>query len=229
MSEKYEHEGRHFTKQIAAELIFKTYVVEPSVDETNLPEKVYQIHEAGGGLPPKLRYPNPATVKAINFTIRSYVRGALSGLKNNGCATQESFGLWRIHNIDIHRDELTYPKTLGKGSQTVYLYYYRTYREAAVLKKISPVWKINIGKILWHCRIGETHKQEAEARVKQQMGVPPEPPIIALKMKTNDSKKLEKMIHEILQYWSRQAENAQGREWFLTSPQEVESIYNFLL
>ena len=30
MSEKYEHEGKHFTEQIAAELIFKTYLAAPS-------------------------------------------------------------------------------------------------------------------------------------------------------------------------------------------------------
>ncbi len=235
MREKYEHEGKHFTKQIAAELIFKTYVGEPPVDETDLPEKVYQIHEAGGGLPPKIRYPtnlNSLNSSEYSDHIRSHVhrtvRSALSGLKNNGCATQESLRLWHIHEMDIHRDEQTYPKTLGGGSQEVYLYYYRTYRENAVLKKINPVWKVSYGKILWRCKIGETHDQDTATRVKQQIGVSPEKPIIALIIKTDNSKRLEKMIKDILKFWSRQVREAQGTEWFMTSPAEVESIYDFL-
>lgn len=235
MNKTYEHQGKPFTQEIAAELIYKTYIAEPPVDETILPEKVYEIHEAGDGLPPKVRYPTNLNLLSssefsnhIRFHVHKMVRSALSGLENNGCATRESSRLWHIHEMDIHRDEQTYPKTLGKGSQEVYLFYYRAYRENAFLKKINPVWRVDYGKVLWRCKIGETHDQDTETRVKQQSGVPPEQPIIALKMKTNDSKKLETVIHEILKYWGRQAENAPGREWFLTSPQEVESIYDFL-
>ena len=237
MREKYEHEGKHFTKQIAAELIFKTYVGEPPVDETDLLEKVYQIHEAGDGLPPKIRYPtNLNSLDSskysdhIRFHVRRMGRGALSGLENNGCATRESSRLWHIHEMDIHRDEKTYPKILGGGSQEVYLYYYRTYRENAVLKKMNPVWKVNYGEILWRCKIGETHDQDTVTRVKQQIGVSPEKPIIALIIKTDNSKRLEKMMKDILKFWSRQVPvgEAQGTEWFMTSPAEVESIYDFL-
>ena len=32
MSEKYEHDGRHLTTQIAMELIFKTHVWKPPVE-----------------------------------------------------------------------------------------------------------------------------------------------------------------------------------------------------
>ena len=32
MFEKYEHKGKQFTKQIAMELIFKTYLWKPPVD-----------------------------------------------------------------------------------------------------------------------------------------------------------------------------------------------------
>ena len=130
--------------------------------------------------------------------------------------------------MDIHRDEQTYPKMFGKGSQEVYLYYYRAYRENAVLKKINPVWKVGYGKILWRCKIGETHDQDTKTRVKQQIGVSPEKPVIALIIKTNNSKRLEKMIKDILKFWNRQVKDAQGTEWFMTSPAEVESIYGFL-
>ena len=236
MSEKYEHEGKHFTEQIAAELIFKTYVTAPPIDDTTLLEKVYQIHEAGGGLPPKVRYPtNLNSLNSSKYSnhiqlhVRRMVRNALSTLERNGCATRESFEFWHIHNMDIHRDEQTYPKMLGKGGQEVYLYYYRAYRENAVLKKINPVWKVGYGKILWRCKVGETHDQDTKIRVKQQIGVSPEKPVIALIIRTDNSRRLEKMIKDILKFWGRQvSKNVQGTEWFMTSPAEVESIYDFL-
>ena len=204
MSEKYEHEGKHFTKQIAAELIFKTYLAKPPVDETTLPEKVYQIHEVGGGLPPEVRYPNPATAnssdteKTIHFAIGGYVRGALSELRSNGCATKESSRLWQIHKIDIHRDERTYPKRLGEGSQEVYLYYFPAYRELVIRKKITPVWKINVQKIFWRCKIGETHDQDVETRVKQQTRISPEKPTIALIMKFHHQNRWEINEYQVI-------------------------------
>ena len=231
MNKVYEHQGKPFTKQIAAELIFNTYVAAPPIDDTTLQEKVYQIHEAGGGLPPKVRHLNPVTASSTEmerFNIGCYVHEALLTLERNGCATRESLKLWHIHEMDIHRDEQTYPKRLGKGRQEVYLYYYRAYRENAVLKKINPVWKVSYGQVLWHCKIGETHDQDTKTRVKQQIGVSPEKPVIALIIRTDNSRRLEKMIKDILKFWNRQVEDAQGTEWFMTSPDEVKNIYDFL-
>ena len=222
MSEKYEHAGLPFTKQVAAELIFKTHVGKSPVDETILPKQIYQIHKSGGGLPPESKLS-----ESDSFNVNRRVRQALSGLHTNGCATRDEWSgrLWYIHEMDIHRDEREYPKTRGKGSQEVYCYYYRAYREIAVLTKVAPVWKMDVGKILWECKIGETHEQDTPTRVRQQIGVPPEQPVIALILKTDDSQRLENMIHEILKFWDREIPEAQGKEWFLTSPDEVEHIY----
>ena len=235
MAKTYEHQGKPFTQEIAAELIFKTCAEQSPVNYQDLQERIYQIHEAGGGLPPKVRYPtNLSSLNSseysnhIHFYVRKMVRNALSTLERNGCATQESLELWHIHNMDIHRDEQTYPKMFGKGCQEVYLYYYRAYRENAVLKKINPVWKVGYGTVLWRCKIGETHDQDTETRVKQQIGVFPEKPIIALIIETDNSRRLEKMIKDILKFWNRQVRDARGTEWFMTSPNEVEYIYNFL-
>ena len=95
--------------------------------------------------------------------------------------------------------------------------------------KRPPVWKEYREDALWRCKIGETHDQDTETRTKQQGRVFPEKKVIALIMKTDDSKRLETMIHEILKMWDRHAKDADGKEWFLTSPAEVEGIYNFLL
>ena len=232
MFEKYKHAGKPFTTQIAMELIFKTYEGKPPIDESTITEEVYQIHESYGGLPPDVSEPSPNSrynniSDVISSRVRSIVRSALSDLKSNGGATREK-GFWRIHEPDIHSDEKTYPKKLGKGKQEVYLYYYPAYRENAERER-PPVWKKYREDALWHCKIGETHDQDIETRTGQQGRVFPEKKVIALIMKTDDSKRLEKMIQEILKMWNRHVKNADGKEWFLTSPAEVEGIYNFLL
>ena len=51
------------------------------------------------------------------------IKSGLSSLRFNGGASREK-QLWRIHEVDIHSDEQTYPKYLGSGRQVVYLYYY---------------------------------------------------------------------------------------------------------
>ncbi len=229
---EYEHEGMPFTKKIAEELIFKLYKGTSPVNENDIQEQVYQAHKNKRGLPPEVQKrdsDSPSDIEdRISYTIRVRIRSALRNLEHKGCATKKEPYIWCIHEIDIHRDEQTYPKTLGVGSQEVYLYYYPTYKENVIRKKMNHVWEIYQSEILWECKIGETHDQDTETRVKQQMGGHPEKPIIALIIKTNDSKRLEKMIHDILKFRNRQIPDAQGDEWFITSPDEVEYIYDFL-
>ena len=180
MFEKYEHEGKQFTKQIAMELIFKTYVGRPPINEGTIIEEVYQIHESGGGLPPDVREPKSNSDDSISDVIsrrvRSHISSALLSLHSNGGATREK-QLWRIHEVDILKDicsdEQTYPKYIGTGSQEVYLYYYPAYRENAELKR-PPVWKQYRKDPLWRCKIGETHDQDTETRTGQQGRVFPE-------------------------------------------------------
>ena len=233
---KYEHERKPFTKAIASELIFKNYKGRSPVNQDTIQEQIYQYHKDRGGLPPEVRthnqngesYSENDIKQRISDDIRRHVGSALRGLKSNGCATEKERKVWCIHEIDIHRDEQTYPKELGIGEQEVYLYYYRTYRENAVRKKMNYIWKIYYSEILWQCKIGETHEQDTETRVNQQKGMMPEKPIIALIMKTDNSKSLEKMIQDILKFGNKHIKDAQGDEWFMTTPDEVEDIYNFL-
>ena len=187
MSEKYEHEGKRFTKVVAMELIFKTYLWKPPVDEHTICEEVYQIHESWGGLPPRGETPQVVPYVVVR---------ALNQLERNGGATREQ-ELWRIHDLDIQdirtnilSGEQTYPRHLGTGKQQVYLYYYRTYRESAELKR-DPVWKQYRKDILWRCKIGETHDQDTKTRTGQQGRGSPEKKVIALIMKTDNSKRLE--------------------------------------
>ena len=80
MFEKYEHEGKPFTKQIAMELIFKTYVGEATYcHESTITEEVYQNHENCNGLPPDVTEPSPnSRYNNISEVISSRVRSIQS-------------------------------------------------------------------------------------------------------------------------------------------------------
>ena len=109
-------------------------------------------------------------------------------------------------------------RTIGSGNSSVYLYYYPQYRESSESK----------GEKVWECKIGRTIHGEADGRIRGQATGLPENPKSGLHIKTNKQEKIERIIHDILKVRGKHIEEAPGREWFLTSPSEVEEIYNFI-
>ena len=110
-------------------------------------------------------------------------------------------------------------KTIGTGRNSVYLYYDQQKRESAESK----------GEKVWECKIGRT-EQELHTRIYQQAGtiIPPERFKLGLHIQTDRDEKIERIIHDILKVRGKHIEEAPGREWFLTSPNEVEEIYKFI-
>lgn len=109
-------------------------------------------------------------------------------------------------------------KTIGIGKGSVYLYYYPRYRESAESK----------GETVWECKIGRTGGDKADGRIKPQVTGQPESPKIGLHIKTDREEKIERIIHDILKVRGKHIAEAPGKEWFLTSPSEVEEIYEFI-
>ena len=109
-------------------------------------------------------------------------------------------------------------RTIGSGNSSVYLYYYPQYRESSESKSEK----------VWECKIGRTIHREADTRIRSQATGLPESPKIGLHIKTDRPKEIERIIHDILKVRGKHIEEAPGREWFLTSPSEVEEIYNFI-
>ena len=118
----------------------------------------------------------------------------------------------------IPNSDLVPERTIGSGNSSVYLYYYPQYRESSESK----------GEKVWECKIGRTIHGEADGRIREQTTGLPESPKIGLHIKTNKHKKIERIIHDILKVRGQHIEEAPGTEWFLTSPSEVEEIYNFI-
>jgi len=165
------------------------------------------------------------------------VSDALNSLRKKGLADNPERGYWSFQdqnqsNTDsiattnfIHtsnkmraNSDLDPERTIGSGRSSVYLYYYQKYRESAESK----------GEKVWECKIGMTIHGVADGRIKEQTTGLPEVPKIGLHIKTDKHEKIERILHDILKARGKYIDAAPGREWFLTSPSEVEEIYKFI-
>ncbi|MDE0468554.1 MAG: GIY-YIG nuclease family protein [Candidatus Poribacteria bacterium] len=156
----------------------------------------------------RMRLPEDTAAELINAVAEKYGIN-LSDLKGSLTPRRKNM----IPNADLKPE-----KTIGSGNSSVYLYYYPQYRESAESK----------GEKVWECKIGRTIHSEADGRIRDQATGLPEVPKIGLHIKTGKEKKIERIIHDVLKLRGKHIEEAPGTEWFLTSPSEVEEIYNFI-
>lgn len=216
----YEHSGDHLTSEIAAEFIFKTYCGK-EVSESHISKELLEHHKAGGGLAPTANLLNDFDPDAVYDVARRGIRI----LYKNGCASKRPSQIsngsieyfWCIHD----RESSEYPKTIGEGAESVYLYYCPAYKQLAESR--VPVWKRD-ESVYYECNIGLSVRTTT-TRVNEKIKNLPEKPILALTMKTDKSEILEKIIHNILIYHDRQCENTHRTDWFSTNPKEVENIF----
>ena len=107
-------------------------------------------------------------------------------------------------------------RTIGSGNQSVYLYYYRWDRENAASNGLN----------VWECKIGKTERS-LQARLKEQTR-DPENFKLGLHIKTDRPKEIEDIIHDELKKRGKHISESPRTEWFVTSPSEIEEIYNFI-
>ena len=129
---------------------------------------------------------------------------------------QERSGVARVVN-NINDADV---KILGKGRESVYLYYFPTYQLYCKFVHEVPDFPCNIGRTTG----------DVTDRIRDQIGQQlPEKPKIALILKTNDCKALETEIHNMLkrrQCWldPNSGANVIGTEWFFDEPVDVEEL-----
>jgi hypothetical protein len=164
------------------------------------------------------------------------IKKALKTLKQRGVIETPAYGLYKLINTSSQPNtvpetglsttaskesdnQLTPESIHGNGSNCVYVYYYPAYRELAEAK----------GETRWLCKIGLS-TVEASMRVNQQSGTSmPEKPVIALEFKTENPSELEKAIHSMLSIRGQKSAPSPGQEWFNTNPNEVKTIYDFII
>lgn len=163
-----------------------------------------------------------------NKDYTSVFKKASQLLKDSGMVNR-GYGTWVI-NYCKQEVEIIHPQQkpeeiyiadqeTGTGDQSVYVYYYDAYQKLAESNNLQ----------VWECKIGRTDKDPIQRVFGQAGTCLPESPHLALIIYCDDSAKLEAALHSILRFRKRWIEKAPGNEWFLTSPAEIENIYNNLI
>jgi hypothetical protein len=147
---------------------------------------------------------------------RAIKTGAYGRWDFSGAPTDMGVDVSRVESPP--EDELPLPeRTVGAGTEAVYVYGYPVYRRVAAHQ----------GEAFYPCKIGRT-SFEASVRVfGQATTAMPEWPAIWLVILTDNSRVVERMLHAVLVLRGRAMDEAPGAEWFLTNPDEVESIHSW--
>ncbi|MGN0988232.1 MAG: GIY-YIG nuclease family protein [Otoolea sp.] len=214
MNSEYNYAGVELTPNLFAELLILLFDGK-QFKRTTAIEMVTKYHEDSGGILGKKDYVSVFKKACQNLS--------MYGLSNIG------YGTWRlnykIHEVEVIEEDVNdtvdyaADKTIGSGNYSVYVYYYDTYKKHAE----------NCGQSVWECKIGRTDKDPLQRIFGHAGTCYPELPHIALVMKCSNSFQLESALHNILKLRKRWLEDAPGTEWFLTSPTEVESLYQMIV
>lgn len=211
----YKYKDIELTPAVFADLLIELFDGK-QFERKDAIEKIAKYHEAHGGRLDKAQY---ATV----------FKKASQNLREEGLE-QRGYGVWQLRyekkeideivkKADVKEIEYKADKELGVGKKAVYVYYYDCYRELSLLK----------GSAFWECKIGRTDVDPI-GRIFSQAGTCyPELPHLAIIIYCDDSSLLEKAFHSILKIKKKWLPNAPGKEWFLTSPEEIEGIYKMII
>ena len=209
MNNQYEYVEKPLTPRIAQHLILELFAGQ-TVQKQKMMRIVEETHRERGGLPSQAQRNNPVTLALYNM--RQEGQATKLGENNNwliSSSTQDD------DSVDSEPDNLEPEKIIGSGKQSVYLYYYPAYRRLAELQDEE----------VWACKIGKA-KNDPLIRISSQTRTAlPEYPTVGLIIKTNEFALMETTIQNILKLQGKHIRNAPGTEWFLTSPSEVERVY----
>ncbi len=215
----YQYRGIALTPKIIEKLIVELF---PSqlVTRQEIISAVLKRHLEQGGEKP-------------NSQIVASTKKALQNLTKLGMVTNPSVGYWKISGANVLEDnkendtkikEITIVEeselkekpefTFGQGPYSVYLYYFKTYKDLAEKE----------GDLVWPCKIGKTNVDPV-SRIINQVGTGlPEIPKIGLLIYTIFPNEVEKCLHAILTIRGKKIDSSPGNEWFSTSPSEVYEI-----
>lgn len=218
------HAGVPLMPSVARRIILELFGKQSSWKTKDLAREVEKIHLDRGGLKGAQTLPN-------------VVNKALGYLLEDGQVENPEYGIWSGKTLSESKsepvsdvsgkavdegaisvaEELVPEKTLGDGTETVYLYYSPNDRELAELK----------GRDTWECKIGHSATGKAGDRI---LGQRPKtalahPPVVGLEIRTEDSAALEKALHVSLRLVEKEVPDSLGTEWFLTSPERIEAWF----
>lgn len=211
----YKYKGIELTPAIFCELLIRLFDGKQFSRQDAI-DAVIKYHKENGGALNKPSYVSVFKKAAQNLKD--------TGIENVG------YGIWKLNyqidSTEVVVSQKTSPEIsfhadleIGSGNTAVYVYYFDSYRELATLK----------GNESWECKIGRTDVDPIGRIIGQAGTSYPELPHIALIIYCDDSSLLEKALHNILKLKNRWLENSPGKEWYITSPNEIEEIYKSIV
>ena len=209
MNSQYEYFEKSLTPGIAKKLIQELFAGQ-TVEKQKIMRVVGETHQERGGLPSQAQHNNPVALALYNM--RREEEASNPGKGDDWLipsSTQDDA------SVDSEPHNLASEKVIGSGKQSVYLYYYPAYRRLAELQSEE----------VWACKIGKARNDPISRIISQTRTALPEYPKVGLIIKTDEFTLMETTIQNILKLQGKHIQDAPGTEWFLTSPSEVETVY----
>lgn len=203
MTSTYKFRGVPLSSGITAEILPHIFPNGEAANRAQIVSSVTAHHAKLGGL-------------QAEGDVTSMVKKALGVLAKDGRVESVSHGFWRFTtpSVEAGRNE---PIDMGEGAETVYVYYFPAYQDQAAY----------LGNDTWPIKIGMT-KGDAPRRITEQSSTcMPESPIVGLRYKCPNAGQLERAIHLVLKSRNKHITGAPGKEWFMSSVNEVLSIISF--
>jgi len=221
MQDSYSFIDLPLTPAIAEMLIQEKFAGQVATRQT-IVEEVRRLHISRGGKP----------AEAVDLA--RVIKKALERLRECGTAQNPSLGYWRIGLGEGDLEEATadFPVPLTQVedvavvaadvilrqdagvNSAVYLYYLPAYRISAETAKLKA----------WPCKIGRTERDPLSRILSQAATALPEKPHVALIIYTQYPISFEAAIHGVLTLRGQKIDDSPGKEWFLTSPDEVRAL-----
>ena len=167
------------------------------------------------------------------------IKKALKNLQDKDAAQNPSHGYWRIGpEVGDDKVDAAFPEeTLDEGEEpegesespliadvvlradsdqsgAVYLYY-------------LPMYRLHAENGRWPCKIGRTDRDPLSRILSQAATALPEKPHVALIVYTKHPVACEAAIQGALTLRGLKLDDSPGKEWFLTSPEEVKALVEF--
>lgn len=219
-----QHDAVPLTPNVARRLAEELFQQQNLWKRDALAAEVERLHTERGGIPGKQ---DPLFA----------VKKALSMLHEDGLVIKPFYGHWKWRDSSVANTDLSAPapgdveddipvdedettsseRVLGKGPESVYLYFNPNDRKLAELT----------GRSVWECKVGRTASLDTGYRISSQ-GIKTalsHVPVVGLVLRTPDSSALEKALHASLRLVEAQVADSPGAEWFMTSPALVEAWY----
>lgn len=200
---KYKWKDCELVPTVCSDLIITLFMNKTFTREEAI-KQIVEYHLANGG-----KCLKPSYIKCFKNSTQ-YLRKQGYNLQNPIVGTWKLEGTQQNCNTNHDNECLE----IGQGSEIVYVYYYPAYKQLALYE----------GQDYWYCKVGRTSRNLFDRIYAQSTGLP-EKPIVALVINCDNSTAVESVIHKILTLNGREVTDAPGKEWYLTSPEEVKTLY----